>query len=460
MPVNPNSLSLNSIVNVIVEISPLAAARATFNQALIVGTSTAIPSLGSNSRIRKYEYGTWSASMLSDGFAADDPEYLAAQIYFAQSPPPNFVWIGRQDLTALKEVVPTTGHEGTGYVIGDIITVTKTGASGGKCKVTGASSGTVTELTPILGDSGTGYSEATGLSTTTTGAGTGLQVDITEVGETPLVALQVCRTVNYDWYACLATEAVTADHKDIALWIESVQPSSVYFYTTADADVLEGTVGNIFNYLKLRQYSRVIGQYSVQPYAIAGAMGYAMGANTHLANSAYTLKFKREIGETIDALNLTQIANIEADNGNCYLLYNNYYEIFEQGKMANGQFFDEVINLDMLVNDIQLSVMDLLYQTPKVPQTDTGVTMIMHQINVACETAVRIGFLAPGVWNGRPILNLNTGDMLPKGYLVQAEAVADQSQADREARRSPPIYVSIKEAGAVHFVTIGVYVNR
>jgi len=95
-------------------------------------------------------------------------------------------------------------------------------------------------------------------------------------------------------------------------------------------------------------------------------MGYAMGQNTGLANSAYTLKFKQEIGVDTEDLDTSQITNIEGDNGNVYLSYSNYYTIFEPGVMANGQFFDEVINLDMLVNNIQLSVMDLLYANPKI----------------------------------------------------------------------------------------------
>ena len=128
--------------------------------------------------------------------------------------------------------------------------------------------------------------------------------------------------------------------------------------------------------------------------------------------------------------------------------------------MANGQFFDEIINLDMLANNIQLSVMDLLYGNPKIPDTDPGVTQIIHTINVACENAISLGFLAPGTWTGLPILNLKTGDMLPRGYMVQAPAVSTQSIADRSARKSPPIYVAIKEAGAIHSVLIGVYVDR
>ena len=70
------------------------------------------------------------------------------------------------------------------------------------------------------------------------------------------------------------------------------------------------------------------------------------------------------------------------------------------------------------------------------------------------------GFIAGGVWKGKKILNLETGDSIPNGYLVQAESIDSQSQVDREARKAPPIYVSLKLAGAIHYVTIIIDVNR
>jgi hypothetical protein len=185
-----------------------------------------------------------------------------------------------------------------------------------------------------------------------------------------------------------------------------------------------------------------------------------MGQNSGLANSAFTLKFKQEIGISTEQLTESTLSILEGNHGNAYLSYGNYYSIFEQGTMSNGSFFDEKINLDMLVNNLQLSIMDLLYQNPKVPQTDPGVTQLIHQCNESCANAVRIGFLAPGTWTGSNVLNLSTGDPLPTGYLVQAEAVSSQSQADREARKSVPIYIAIKESGATHSVLVGVYVNR
>ena len=369
----PDTLNLDSIVDVSVRVSPLAAPRATFNQLLIIGKSTAI---STSDRLKKYASAD---DILADGFVDTDPEYLAALIYFAQDPKPQYVWIGRQE---------------------------------------------------------DGVDDA---------------VD----------ALRECRTESFEWYTAMVCGATAADHKDCALYIESATPTSVYCGTTADADVLNGVAGNVLEYLKDAGYKRTIMQYSTKSlYAIAGIMGYAMGQNNGLANSAFTLKFKQEVGVLTEPISATDLGTIETNNGNLYLSYGNYYNIFEQGKMSNGQFFDEIINLDMLANNIQLSIMDLLYGNPKVPQTNAGVNQIVHQINQACDQAVSIGFLGEGQWTGVPIMNLNTGDAIPNGYCVQVQPLSEQSDADRQARKAPNIYVAIKEAGAVHSAIIGVYVSR
>ena len=78
----------------------------------------------------------------------------------------------------------------------------------------------------------------------------------------------------------------------------------------------------------------------------------------------------------------------------------------------------------------------------------------------ACELSVASGFLAPGVWTGPAILNLNTNDALSRGYLVQFDSLTNQAQADREARIAPNCYVAVKTAGAIEHVVISVTVNR
>lgn len=295
-----------------------------------------------------------------------------------------------------------------------------------------------------------------------------------------LTAARACRSANSEWYVLIPLGASEADILTLADWAESAQPATILAYTTGESvnlslhenasgtDADNDTEG-IFKKLKAKGYRRSFGQYCNQPDtpdAVVATMGYAMGANDGTANSAYTLAYKHLPGVTPDDLTENQVAYVAGteestgNNGNVYVNRNDYYNVLQQGRMADGTPFDEIIYLDMLMDRITLNVMDLFYKARKVPDTDPGVTQIMNVVNNACDQFVNIGYIAPGVWKDGDILNLKYGDTLAKGYLVQAESVDNQSQADRENRLSPPIYVSIKLAGAIEYITIPIKVNR
>lgn len=278
--------------------------------------------------------------------------------------------------------------------------------------------------------------------------------------ETAVQAVTACRIANSEWYACYLIDAVKADILALASYIEACTPESAFFYTTEDSDVPLGTAGNVFLTLKGLTRRRSIGQYSTKDHAAVAIMGYAMAANVAAANSTYSLAYKIERGVEVESIDQTQLTNILNANGNVYINQGSYYNVFRQGRMADGASFDELLGLDMLVNSIQLAVMDLLVSLPKVPQTEDGVSLIINTINKVCAESANRGFLAPGVWGGPTVLGLEPGDTLTQGFVVQAESIASQSQADRDARKSPPIYVCVKLAGAIEFVAIQINVNR
>lgn len=285
--------------------------------------------------------------------------------------------------------------------------------------------------------------------------------------ETPLQAMQACREANSDWYVgYLCVDMTAVQHEAVAEYINSVVPDSIYALTTSeDADVQKSD-DSITVRLKNKKIRRAISQYSTKHRdAILGAIGYAMGSMNGLARSAYTLAFKSEVGvETENSTGVfgsQKLQNIKDSNCNVYVNRGGQYDGFESGVMADGVFFDEVIYLDKLKNDIQLGIMDALYNSPKIEGEESGVTKIINKITEVCDDFRRLGFIAQsGVWKGDPIMNLETGDALPNGYIIQSEPVDSQSQADRDARKSPPIYVSAKLSGAIHQVTIQVDVNR
>ena len=128
--------------------------------------------------------------------------------------------------------------------------------------------------------------------------------------------------------------------------------------------------------------------------------------------------------------------------------------------MANGYPFDEIIGIDMLVNDIELSAMDLLVGSQKVPQTEDGVSMLISAITSPCISSRDRGFIAPGVWSQPSILTLKTGDTLSQGFAILSKSIASQSSSDRAQRIAPPIYVCVKLAGAIEFVKIQLDIAR
>lgn len=280
--------------------------------------------------------------------------------------------------------------------------------------------------------------------------------------ETLAEAISACRAFNLEWWGCVPlgktdktgdfVPATSDELLEAALTIESAVPDSVMACISVDLTFLKG--------LKERAYRRTLPIYSRDTSKAVAILGYAMGANTKTADSAFTLKFKRLVGVVSDPLTEADVKSAVEVNANVYINRGATYDMFEQGTMSDGTWFDEILNLDMLSNYIQLSVMDILSKTTKIPQTEGGIATIVNAFIPDLEDAVRIGFLAPGIWTAPPFMEIKTGDAIEKGYLVMTDTMAEQNTADRDARICPAIYVALKLAGAIHSVVIQLNVNR
>lgn len=288
-----------------------------------------------------------------------------------------------------------------------------------------------------------------------------------EAGAVETLLQAVNASLQYtNWYGLAIADSadlVEADVISVAAAIEASSLSRILAVTTDDVNVLvAGNTDNIGYKLKAAGYGRTFWQYSSSSkYAAISAFGRAFTVNFTGNNTTITLKFKTEPGVTYETLTTAQTAAIDAINGNVYVYYANDTAIIQQGVMANGDFFDERHGLDWLQNYVQTNLYNLLYtSTTKIPQTDAGVTRLMTNVEASLDQAVNNGLVAPGVWNGGPIGQIQSGDTLTKGYYVYADAVANQAQSDREARKSPVIQAAIKLAGAIHYGDIQINVVR
>ncbi|WP_447876086.1 DUF3383 domain-containing protein [Serratia fonticola] len=233
----------------------------------------------------------------------------------------------------------------------------------------------------------------------------------------------------------------------------AVTPANLSAFS-ADADIISK--------LKAAKFSRTLVQYSsTTPYAAASLFGRAFSVNFNGNNTTITLKFKQQPGIAAETLTQTQANALSAKNCNVFVNYNNDTAIIQPGVMCNGDFIDERHGLDWLQNFVQNNLFNLLYtSTSKIPQTDSGVTRLLTNVEASLAQAANNGLVAPGVWNGGAVGIVQPGDTLTKGYYTYATPIAEQAQADREKRLAPVIQCAIKLAGAVHFADVIINVNR
>lgn len=288
-----------------------------------------------------------------------------------------------------------------------------------------------------------------------------------ETGSVETLAQAISAVLQFtNWYGLGIADDEDLTAAEIIATAAAIQASSVsrvFAVTSDDSGIIDSaSTTDIASTLKKAGYSRTFVQYSTKSkYAALSAFGRAFTVNFTGNNTTITLKFKTEPGVTYETLTSSQAAAVDAKNANVFVYYANDTAILQQGVMANGDFFDERHGLDWLQNYVQTDLFNALYtSTTKIPQTEAGITRLLSVVEKSLDQAVSNGLVAAGVWNGGDIGQITAGDTLTKGYYVYAQPLSSQSQADREARKSPLIQAAIKLAGAIHYADVQINVVR
>ena len=173
---------------------------------------------------------------------------------------------------------------------------------------------------------------------------------------------------------------------------------------------------------------------------------------------------------TAQTLNLKNLVNVVADVGlsstNALLAKKqgaDTYGNLQSGGSIEGsgdnRFFDQVYLGRWLEKAMQIAVINVLKTiNTKISQTQEGITSLRSAVKTILEQAKRIEYLTAGLkWNssqtfGNPEdFRRNITDV---GYYIYNIPIADQSQADREARKAPVLQVATKEAGGINSAEI------
>lgn len=484
------ALSMDRVVKGTINLSPKAAGRRNFGALLIVGASDVIDQ---SERLRPY---TGISGVASD-FGLTAPEYLAAELFFSQTPRPSILYIGRW----IKNAAPAslrgaalTDEEAALDQWTGIDDGTLTIAVGGETKTVSdldfSAAVTLEGIAGIISMAIAAHGAACTydgmrfiLTSTATGAAATIgyasgalaeQMKLTVAtallpvpgadAETAKECAVTLADKSGEWYglAFAAPDITVDDHLAVAAFVNASAKSRIYGVTDTDTRAMDKAwTQDIASRAKAAGHNRVLAAYSANPYAIISALARAFTVNFSANRSTITLKFKQLVGITAEGLSETQANALLVKNCNVFAAYDNDTAIFQEGVMAGGAWFDEIHGTDWLQNAIQTEVWNLFYQSKtKVSQTDGGVNRVVTRITSVLDRAVNNGLVAPGTWNGDSFGQLEQGDYLPKGYYVYAGLVDDQAQSEREERKAPPIQIAAKMAGAIHSVDIQIDVNR
>lgn len=493
-------LSVSRIVDVSVNFAPIAAPLSRFDTLLIMGDSAVVDT---GEAVREYN----SIDEVAGDFGTTAPEFLAAELFFSQIPQPTTLFIGHWARTATKGRLTGGPVPNEEQIISLWTSVLNGGFKiavdgGAVTDVTGIDLSLVTNLNGVATNVNTRLAAATPpvvatcvwtgthftIESTSTGASSSVSFLQPSVGpgtdlaaqmkmtaalaersvpgltaETPVAG--VARVDGRGWYALIfaASVALTdAQHLAVSAYVEASSDKHLYGITTAQATCLDPTnTTDIGSQAMLATYMRTAVQYSTfSPYAMASFFGRALTVNFEGADTTITMKFKIQPGVRAELLSATNASTLAAKRINVYVQYNNGTSIIEEGVMSGRAYFDEMHGLDWLANRIQTDVYNILYQSPKIPQTDPGIHILVATADGGLSQGVTNGLIAPGRWNAPGFGELAPGDLLASGWYCFAASVDSQSAAQRDARIAPLIQIAVKLAGAVHFSDVLINVNR
>ena len=494
----PQGLSVNRVVDVTVYFEPIGAQLINFDTLLILGDSDVVDT---GEVMREYNL---IADVAAD-FGTTAPEYHAAALFFGQQPPPSSIFIGRWARTATSGLLAGGFLSPQQQLISNWVSVINGGFQiaidgaapvgitginlAGSTNLNGVASKISTALTShnatcvwtgqqfVIKSSSTGLTSSIGPLIPPTGGSTDLSAQMMMdaatmertvsgvVAETPVACL--ARVDGRGWYACTFAASVQladADHLACAAYIEAAE-MHLYGLTTNAANVVDpASTADIASQLSLAEYYRTVGQWcstaGPAPLAICSFFGRAFTTNFEGSDTTITMKFKSEPGVIPEVISATQANTIERKRFNVYATYENGVAILEQGVVSGPAYFDEIHGTDWLANRVQTDLFNILYKSPKIPQTNNGIQILVAGADGGLSQGVTNGLIAPGVWQAIGFGNLKYGDRLETGWYTWANSVDTQDPADRAQRIAPLIQIAIKLAGAVHSSDVIINVNR
>lgn len=440
--------TLDSIVNVTVNLAASGLEAPSFNTPLVLSTSATFPEL-----VKSYSTATFPTDMVADGFAVTDPTYLKVAAIAAQNNRPPTVKVGRRTNLPTQALVLTVPDA----VVGKAYTVTINGTA---FTVTGATPAldTVIEIAAqlvadITAASITNLTATDNLDGTidlgASVAGVIFNVEVSNVNLTDSTAdggiatdLAAIVAVDNDWYHLLTTVPAATEIAAAATFVQANRKR----FTVASGDAANKTgTGSIMETIDAAGQTRTAVVYSDSPFngtADGGIIGQM--ANFDPPGSA-EYRYNQVIGSVAANLTQTQKDAIANDNGS-YFNQVGTVTYFEGGNGGGGTPLDITEAIDWFTISFQQRIFLLFLNNQKIPYTATGINQIAGEAEAQVAAGIAAGIIDP-------ILDEDAGTP----PVVVRPTRASQSPVDIANRLLRGLQINFRLSGSIR--TINVTVN-
>jgi hypothetical protein len=460
-------MSLDQHVQVTLLVNSSGVARRGFGTPMILSHNASF-----SDRIRFYSS---TAGAVEDGFATDSPEVRALGRMLAQQPRPVQVAIGRAASAVTQKYELSV--EGGSVVVGHTYSarIEGEGVADTTCSYTAQGGDdqddVLTELKALI-DAVVGANFATSGPTShilpLTGTAPG---DWFSVGVTPRSGLKLAQTHDAPSGTTLADDldaivAAVPDGSDF-YWVETLYNSEPYiddvsswvedngrFYVAASCDsdaanVSTGDTPTDAPYeINLGGLKRTAMLYHPRPAAFADAG--LEGLLAPRTPGSYTAAYRTIVGVEATSLTDNQAANLAARRCSYYKQEAGVSFLW-QGQVGNTDngFLDVTVGLDSFVNDMQVSIFNVLKGKDKVGFDDSDISILTGAGKGVIARGINAGICAAGT-PGDP------NDPVPT---MSFPRVADIDPAERAIRELPDGQCSFRYNHAVHKVLVDVTVT-
>lgn len=249
--------------------------------------------------------------------------------------------------------------------------------------------------------------------------------------------------------------------KTTAAYLSGIEKIFIYSYSA-----LQDTVNAL--QIKDANYSDfkfIFHKDSERLEIVGGATGLLFSNDTNLPSASATLNKKIITGCT-PCVFLTDTMKVSLKNAGVDYYIDNVGTPAYVSNKTNGGFIDDRYNVKIVTLEYITAYDNSLTTSTKIAQVQSGVDYIIGNLNSTATKLRRNGIIGTGIkWSSDIVPTSITREnfdriMYNEGFYAEAPNIALQSQADREARRAPPIRTFSQLGSAIHDINSVIYLQR